>query len=405
MKESEINILNRSFGILDKRRADLLKDERTIQLKERVKKIREDSTARLHQLLEIAIERLLDNGIEVIIAHDSLEAVDAIYGLVKDQELIAKSKSNTAGEIRLTEYLEKRDVKILETDLGDRIIQFDPLSNPSHPIGPASHLDLARIAEIVSEQFGLEVPVEPRAILDVIKGDIMEKLSECHVSITGANSIAAEDGSLLMVHNEGNISLLTMMDLHIILVGIDKLVPTLEEAISVVKLETIYATGKTVPAYMNVISSPSKTADIEQVLLKDMYGAKRVIAVLLDNGRIQALDGGMECLWCIGCGSCIVNCPIYNVLGPDFGYLSHLGGRGVVLSRFLEDQGTCFDSGLFKCTLCGLCTLECPVEIPTNEMIEMLRSESIEKGFFLEKHDKIKNNIKKRKSPFSSKEI
>ena len=402
MKESEINIMNRSFGILDKRRAKLLQDERTIQLKERVKRIREDSTARLHKLLEIAVERLMDNGIEVIIAQDSHEAADAIYGLVKDQRIIAKSKSNTAGEIGLTEYLEKREIKVLETDLGDRIIQFDHLSHPSHPIGPASHLDITRIAEIVSKQFGLEVPAEPRAILDVVRDDIMEKLSECQVSVTGANSVAAEDGSLLMVHNEGNISLLTMMDLHIILVGVDKLVPTLEDAISVVKLETIYATGKTVPAYMNVISSPSKTADIEQVLLKDMYGAKRVIAVLLDNGRIKALESGMESLWCIGCGSCIINCPIYNVLGPDFGYLSHLGGRGVVLSRFLEDQETCFDSGLFSCTLCGLCTLECPVEIPTNEMIEILRRESIEKGIFLEKHAKIKNNIKKRKSPFSS---
>ena len=82
----------------------------------------------------------------------------------------------------------------METDLGDRIIQFDPLSHPSHPIGPASHLNITRIAEIVSEQFGLDVPAEPRAILNVVKGDIMEKLSECQVSITGANSVAAEDG-------------------------------------------------------------------------------------------------------------------------------------------------------------------------------------------------------------------
>lgn len=405
MKESEIKIMNRSFGILNSRRAALLQDKRTLQLKEHVKKIRKDSTARLHQLLESAMEKLLDNGIEVIIARDSQEAVDAIYGMVKDQELVAKSKSNTAGEIGLTEYLEKKDIKVLETDLGDRIIQFDPLSHPSHPIGPASHLDLTRIAEIVSEQFRFEVPAEPHAIMDKVKSDIMAKLNECEVGITGANSVAADDGSLLMVHNEGNISLLSMLDTHIILVGIDKLVPTLEDAISVVKLETIYATGKTVPAYMNVISSPSKTADIEQVLLKDMYGAKRVIAVLLDNGRLQAIEDGVECLWCIGCGSCIVNCPIYNLIGPDFGYLSHLGGRGVVLSRFLEDQETCFDSGLYKCTLCGLCTVECPVEIPTNEMIQMLRRESVEKGIFLEKHDKIKNNIKKRKSPFSSKEI
>ena len=400
MKETEINAMNNSFDILERRRETILQDETTLQLKKRVKQIREDSTNQIHQLLEIAIERLQDNGIEVIVAQDAQEAADAIYGIVKDQELVAKSKSNTAGEIGLTDYLEKRGIKVLETDLGDRIIQFDSFSHPSHPIGPASHLDITRIAEIVSERFGFEIPAEPRAILDQVKSDIVLKLKKCKVGITGANSIAAEDGSLLMVHNEGNISLLSMLDIHIVLVGIDKVVPTLEDAISVVKLETIYATGKTVPAYMNVISSPSKTADIEQVLLEDMYGAKQVIAVLLDNGRIKALEDGIECLWCIGCGSCIINCPIYNVLGPDFGYLTHLGGRGVVLSRFLEDHKTCFDSGLFNCTLCGLCTIECPVEIPTNKMIQNLRKESVEKGIFLEKHDKIKNNIKKKKSPF-----
>jgi L-lactate utilization protein LutB len=403
MKKSEIKVMNHSFSILNSRRTSLLQDKRTLQLKKRVKKIREDSIDHINQLLEIAMERLLDNGIEVIIARDAQEAVDAIYDLVKDQKLVAKSKSNTAGEIGLTENLEKKGIKVLETDLGDRIIQFDSFSYSSHPIGPASHLDLTRIAEIVSEHFGLEVPAEPRAIINRVKNDIVLKLNTCEVGITGANSIAAEEGSLLMVHNEGNISLLSMLDIHIVLVGIDKVVPTLEDAISVVKLETIYAIGKKVPAYINVISSPSKTADIEQVLLKDMYGAKRVIAVLLDNGRLQALKDGVECLWCIGCGSCIVNCPIYNVLGPDFGYLTHLGGRGVILSRFLEDHETCFNSGLFNCTLCGLCTIECPVEIPTNEMIQQLRRESVEKGIFLEKHNKIKNNIKKKKSPFSSK--
>jgi L-lactate utilization protein LutB len=221
MNESEINIMNRSFGILDRRRANLLQDKHSLQLKERVKKIRKDSTARLHQLLEIAMERLMDNGIEVIIARDSQEALDSIYDIVKDQKLVAKSKSNTAGEIELTKYLEKNDIKVLETDLGDRIIQFDSASHPSHPIGPASHLDLTRISEIVSEQFGFEVPAEPRAILDIVKSDIMTKLSECEVGITGANSVAAEDGSLLMVHNEGNISLLSMLDTHVVLVGID----------------------------------------------------------------------------------------------------------------------------------------------------------------------------------------
>jgi iron-sulfur cluster protein len=399
MIRSQLKIMNRSFNILDKRRANLLHDERTINLKERVKKIRENSTEHLHPLLEKACENLKNNGIEVMVAKDAEEARKTIYQFVKNEDMVAKSKSNTAGEIQLSEYLEKKDVEVLETDLGDRIVQFHK-SHPTHPIGPACHLNMDQIAEIVSCEFKREVKAEPKAILKVVKEDITKKISRCNVGITGANSVAAEDGSLLMVHNEGNISLLTLLDLHIVLVGIDKLVPTLEDAMSVVKLETIYATGKTVPAYMNVISSPSKTADIEQIILKDMYGAKRVVVVFLDNGRSQALHENPECLWCIGCGACIVNCPVYTTIGPEFGYLRHLGGRGIVLSHFI-DSNVSYDSGLYKCTLCGQCTVECPVEMPINEMLEDIRKKSVKEGIYPEKHGEIRNNIKKSGSPFA----
>lgn len=401
MNDSSIKIMNRSFNILDERRANLLQDEGTVKLKEKVLKIRKNSVDHLSILLEKAQNKLQNNGIEIIMAKDGEEARTAIYELVKNEKIVAKSKSNTAGEIQLTEYLETNHVEVLETDLGDRIVQFDN-SHPTHPIGPACHLSMEMISDIVSSKFQKEVKAEPRAILDTVKNDITEKLSQCKVGITGANSVAAEDGSLIMVHNEGNISLLTMLDLHIVLVGIDKLVPTIEDAISVVKLETIYATGKTVPAYMNVISSPSKTADIEQILLKDMYGAKRVVVIFLDNGRSKALEEKKECLWCIGCGACIVNCPVYTALGPEFGYLRHLGGRGIILSRFIGNDEVCYDSGLYKCTLCGQCTIECPVEIPTNDILEDLRGESTEKDLYPEEHGKIRDNLKKSGSPLDS---
>lgn len=399
MNDAAMEIMKRSFNILDKRRADLLQDERTVKLKERVKNIREISVEHLPPLLEKACETLENNGVEVIMAKDGDEAREAIYQLVEKEEMVAKSKSNTAGEIQLTEYLENGGIKVLETDLGDRIVQFSK-SHPTHPIGPACHLDMDKIAEIVSDEFKREVKAEAKAIMGVVKDDILDKISQCRIGITGANSVAAHDGSLLMVHNEGNISLLTMMDLHIILVGIDKVVPDLEDAVSVVKLETIYATGKTVPAYMNVISSPSKTADIEQIILKDMYGAKRVVVIFLDNGRSQALQKQKECLWCIGCGACIVNCPVYTTIGPDFGYLRHLGGRGVVLSNYIHNEAVCFDSGLYKCTLCGLCTVECPVEIPINTMLEDLRKDSVKGDIYPKKHGEIRDNLKIRRSPF-----
>ncbi|WP_424355707.1 LUD domain-containing protein [Methanobacterium sp. MBAC-LM] len=403
MDDAKLDAMRRSFNIIETRKKKLLKDEneRISKLQERVKKIREYSIGNLEELIETAKTRFLENGMEVIFAENSQVALDEIYKLIKDESIIAKSKSNNVNEIGLSAFLGSKGIEIVETDLGDRIVQMDPESyGPSHPIGPAAHLDMEKIAQIASKKFGVEVQPEPKSILDIFKADIIERLANCNVGITGANSVAAEDGALVMVHNEGNISLVSMKDTHIVVVGIDKLVRTVEDAVSVVKLETIFATGKKIPAYMNVITSPSKTADIEQVLLKDMYGAKRVIVILLDNGRSEALKQSKECLLCIGCGSCIVSCPVYNVTGSDFGYRGYLGGRGIVLSNFITDNKICFDSGLFKCTLCGLCTLECPVNIKTNEMIEKLREMSVQSGVCPDQHHGTTEKIKKQGSPF-----
>jgi L-lactate dehydrogenase complex protein LldG len=402
MKKSEIEAMNRSFGILEERRSVILDDESTIQLKERVKKIREHSLKNMDELLDKGIKKLQKNGVEVILAEKSENALEAIYSIVKDESMVAKSKSNTAGEIGLSQYLEDMNVHVVETDLGDRIVQLHPNSKPSHPIGPASHFRMEDIAEIISDEFNIDMEPDPRAILNVIKEDVLKKLSQCNIGITGANSVAADDGSILIVHNEGNVSLVSMLDTHIIIVGIDKLVETIEEAVSVVKLETIFATGKTVPAYMNVVSSPSKTADIEQIILNNMYGARRVVVILLDNGRTQAVKEGNESLLCIGCGSCIINCPIYNAVGYEFGYKRHLGGRGVVLSSFIEGKESCFDSGLFNCTLCGLCTVECPVGVRTSHLIKNLRNDSVKRDLFVDEHEIIKESIKKNGTPFKN---
>lgn len=400
MKQSEIKAMNRSFGILDGRKSNILHSKRTEELKERVNQIRKFSIDNMEELVSRGIEKLEENGVEVVTADKPEDALEAIYSIVHDQSIVAKSKSNTAGEIGLTEFLESKGVRVIETDLGDRIVQLDPNSKPSHPIGPASHLRMTDIAVILSKHYGVDVDPEPRTILNTVKDDVVKNISKCSVGITGANSVAADDGSIVTVHNEGNISLVSMLDTHIIVVGIDKFVETIEDAVSVVKLETIYASGKTVPAYMNIISSPSKTADIEQILLKNMYGSRRVVVVLLDNGRRKAIEDGGECLLCIGCGSCIVTCPIYNVVGNHFGYRRHLGGRGVVLSSFIDDEKTCTDSGLYLCTMCGQCTYECPVGVKTSELIKKLRNDAVIMGLACDEHRIIRENIKKKGSPF-----
>ncbi|WP_321421947.1 LUD domain-containing protein [uncultured Methanobacterium sp.] len=398
MNKSEIETMRRSFKVLQSRKKIFSGNKRVVDLEDHVKQIRKNSISNLEELKITAKKSLEENGVEVIFAEDANMTLKEIYKIIKNESIVAKSKSNTLNEIGMGNFLKNKGIELIETDVGDRIIQlYGENGFSSHPTGPASHLNIDKIAQIVSEHFGEDVKSEPRAILDMIKKEILDKLEMCNVGITGANALAAEDGSVVMVHNEGNISLVSMKDIHIIVVGIDKLVKTIEEGISIAKLETMYATGSKVPSSINVLSSPSKTADIEKTIIRDMYGSKRMVVIFLDNGRSSAFE---ECLWCIGCGSCILSCPIYNLMGPDFGYKSYLGGRGVVLSRFIKNKEVCFKSGLFSCTLCGLCTVECPVDIPTNVMIEKLRSELVMTGLIEEKHQIIKNRLKENFSPF-----
>ena len=399
MKRSELETMRKSFNTVKSRSSEIKDSPQVKRLENRVREIKKYSIENSHELYNQVLESFKRNGIDVEFAETKEDAIAIIEKLIRgfDSNVIAKAKSNTLGEIELKQKLAP-DYEIIETDLGDRILQLKKTDNkPVHPTGPASHLNVDEITHIVNESLKSNVNPIPREIMELVREDVLNRLKDASVGISGANAIAAEEGSCIMVHNEGNISLVSLKDLHIIVAGIDKIVPTLEDAISIAKLETIYATGNYVTSYMNVISGPSKTADIEKKLLKNMYGAKKVVVILLDNGRSSASE---ECLWCIGCGNCVVHCPVYNAVGNEFGFNNYLGGRGVAMSKFIEDDETCFESGLYMCTLCGLCTLNCPVAIPTNEIIENMRKLSSEVGFYPRVHGKIKDNVSHRDSPY-----
>ena len=400
MKSSELETMRKSFNTV-KNRSNSIKDSpSTKRLESRGREIKKFSIENNEELLNQLLESFKRNGIDCVMADTSEDAIDIIDELIDEYgaTTIAKAKSNTLGEINLKKHLADKDIDVVETDLGDRILQLKKTDNkPVHPTGPASHLNISKITDIVNESLDVNVNPEPRAIMETVRRDVLNRLKNARVGISGANAIAAEEGSLVMVHNEGNISIVSLKDLHIIVAGIDKIVPCLEDAISIVKLETIFATGNFVTSYMNVISGPSKTADIEKKLLKNMYGAEKVVVILLDNGRSEASE---ECLYCIGCGNCVVHCPVYNAVGNEFGFNNYLGGRGVAMSKFIEDDETCYNSGLYMCTLCGLCTLNCPVSIPTNEIIENMRKLSADVGFYPKAHGKIKDNISKKDSPY-----
>ena len=400
MESSELETMRKSFNTV-KERSNTLKESPSVKrLQKRVQEIKRFSIDNKEELLNQVFESFSRNDIDFKMAETSQDALGIIDDLLSEYgaTAVAKAKSNTLGEINLKKHLADKDIDVVETDLGDRILQLKKIDNkPVHPTGPASHLNISKITDIVNESLDADVNPVPREIMETVRADVLNRLKSANVGISGANAIASEEGSLVMVHNEGNISIVSLKDLHIIVAGIDKIVPSLEDAISVVKLETIFATGNYVTSYMNVISGPSKTADIEKKLLKNMYGAEKVVVILLDNGRSQATP---ECLYCIGCGNCVVHCPVYNAVGNEFGFNNYLGGRGVAMSKFIEDDETCFNSGLYMCTLCGLCTLNCPVAIPTNEILENMRKMSADAGFYPKAHGIIKDNVSRNDSPY-----
>lgn len=400
MKQSELETMRKSFNTVKNRSNSIKESAATKRLISRGREIKKYSIEHNEELMAELLESFKRNDIDFKMAETAEDVLKFIDDLLTEYDCntIAKAKSNTLGEINIKKHLSDKGIDVVETDLGDRILQLKKTDNkPVHPTGPASHLNISNITEIVNESLDVNVDPIPREIMETVRHDVLNRLENANVGMSGANAIASEEGSLVMVHNEGNISLVSLKDLHIIVAGIDKIVPTLEDAISIVKLETIFATGNYVTSYMNVISGPSKTADIEKKLLKNMYGAERVVVILLDNGRSEATP---ECLYCIGCGNCVVHCPVYNAIGNEFGFNNYLGGRGVAMSKFIEDDETCYNSGLYMCTLCGLCTLNCPVEIPTNEIIENMRKLSTDVGFYPKAHGIIKDNVSNKDSPY-----
>ena len=399
MKASELETMRKSFNTVKKRSNSIKESPSTQRLIDRVREIKKFSIENNEELIHQVSESFKRNDVDFFLAETSDDALKIIDELILEYDCntIAKAKSNTLREINLKKHLADKDIDVVDTDLGDRILQLKKTDNrPVHPTGPASHLNISDITDIVNESLDVNVNPEPREIMEAVRSDVLNRIKNANVGISGANAIASEEGSIVMVHNEGNISIVSLKDLHIIVAGIEKIVPTLEDAISVVKLETIFATGSYVTSYMNVISGPSKTADIEKKLLKNMYGAEKVVVILLDNGRSQATH---ECLYCIGCGNCVVHCPVYNAVGNEFGFNNYLGGRGVAMSKFIKDDEACFNSGLYMCTLCGLCTLNCPLAIPTNEIIENMRKLSTDVGFYPKAHGVIKDNISKKDYP------
>ena len=356
-----------------------------------VKRLRSESVGNW-DLFEEAISHLEQNRFKVLQAKDRQEACEVILREIGDERLVVKSKSNISKEIGLSHFLNEHGIEVIETDIGDRIIQIAG-HRASHATAPAVHLSRYEIAEILSEHLKKEVRPVPEDEMEAVRFDIESYLQKAKIGITGANAIAAKEGAALILHNEGNITRVRIREKHILITAIDKIYPTIEDAILMLRLETFLATGALFPSFIDIVAGRSKSSDIEKQLFYGMHKPEEVVIVFLDNGRRQILNTGKdfsELLYCIGCGNCLLDCPAYNAVGPFFGADGMLGGRGVALSSLLHGVREGVEDGLFLCTTCGLCEEVCPFGINAGERLKDLRRRGLEDAKISAELDEVK---------------
>lgn len=383
MNFDEIIALKKAFTSVKDRQKKNIPTDFNEKLK-RLKAVRESSVGN-EELLRQAIKKLEKNSIKVFKARDKNEALKIILQEIGSEKLAVKSKSNVTKEIELTSALQSHGIEIIETDIGDRILQILKCK-PSHPTGPVAHLSAKKIAEGLSIFYSKKISENPEEIVRFVRDEIKGYIEKSQIGITGANAITAEEGSIVLAHNEGNIFEVIRKRKHIIVTAIDKIYPTVEDALNMLKVICFNATGSLIPSFVEIISGVSKTADVEKKFFKGVHAPKEIVLILLDNKRTEMIEKGFrELLYCIDCGNCLLHCPMYNTIGNTFAEEKYLGGKGLAYKSLSEEK---VNKKLEFCLTCGKCRENCPLSIDVPAVIRNIRSESLpeEIYYFIKSH-------------------
>lgn len=349
----------------------------TPALAEEVKEIKLAANARWHALMEEAMEAIRGNNGQAYFAKDGDEVADLIEKIVGKPSEMVKAKTMLGEEIHLRKRLEEKGHTVWETDLGEFILQLMD-EKPMHILSPAIHVPREQVADLFSDFFGKEVPPDIETEVGLVREFLREKYFTADVGISGTNVVAADTGMITIIENEGNIRLTTgAPPIHIAVVGIEKLVPTFQDAMKVAEVTWRYGQYGA-PAYLNSISGPSKTGDIEKVTTYGAHGPKEFHVIFVDNGRSKMMADPVshEAALCLRCGGCMYECPVFSIVAGDFGSV-YMNGIGAVWTEFVEGLEAAAPIA-YNCLRCGRCIEQCPMSIDIPTMMAKIRSEATE---------------------------
>ncbi len=320
-------------------------------------------------------EAFTARGGKVIWARNAAEANEAVLEICRQKgaKKLVKSKSMVTEELHLNAFLGENGIESVETDLGEYIQQLDGEA-PYHIVTPAMHKSKEDVARVFHEKLGEAPNLSPKELTMIARRNLRAMYTESEVGLSGGNFIVADIGGICLTENEGNGRLSTSFpDTHIVVVGIEKMIPSIHDLELFWPLLSTYGTGQNVTVYNTVFTGPRQPGETDGPT--DMY------VILLDNGRTELLRRPevREGLYCIRCGSCLNACPIYKNIGGHAYGTTYSGPIGSVISPHLRGLSD-FKHLSYASSLCGACTEACPVRINLHEMLLENRNLAAESG-------------------------
>ena len=344
-------------------------------VRKKAKNIKWKTIANLDKYLLEFEKNFTANGGKVIWAVDAEMAIEEILKIAKDHKSksVVKSKSMATEEIELNHALEKNNIEVNETDLGEYIQQLDN-EKPYHIVTPAMHKSKEDVAKLFHEKLGTPENLTPQELTMVAREKLREKYTSADIGVTGANFLISDVGGIAITENEGNARLtISYPKIHIAIVGIEKMIPSMNDLNLFWPLLSTFGTGQNVTVYNTILTGPRKDNEID--------GPEEMYVVLLDNGRtkLMAEPEQREALYCIRCGACLNACPVYKNIGGHTYDTTYSGPIGSVITPHLRGMDN-YKHLSYASSLCGNCTEVCPVKINLHNMLLYNRRDAVEEN-------------------------
>jgi L-lactate dehydrogenase complex protein LldF len=345
------------------------------QAREKAKNVKWRAIENLDSQLESFESAFTKRGGKVIWAETTEEAQNEILKICKAKNCksVVKSKSMVTEEIKLNQFLAANQIESVETDLGEYIQQLDGEA-PYHIVTPAMHKSKEDIAKLFYEKLHTSPNLNPQQLTTIARNNLRKKYVEAEVGVTGANFIIAETGSIAISENEGNARLSSAWPkTHIVVVGIEKIIPSLSDLALFWPLLSTFGTGQKLTVYNSIVSGPRQPNETD--------GPEEMYVILLDNGRTNLLANPKtrESLYCIRCGACLNACPVYKNIGGHAYETTYSGPIGSVITPHLRDMKD-WKHLSYASSLCGNCTDVCAVKINLHHLLLENRNEAVASG-------------------------